>query len=204
MNASTTALAVTDRAPTPSTAASTRAAALVAGISLALMAVLAPLGLLVALPAGLTGPAAVAVLVIAVLDVIVGVALYPILRPGGELIAQVAAALRVAYGAAFAVAAGALLEPADPERFQAMWDAALFVFGLHLLAVGIAAVRASSIPTWIGVLVLIAGAGYAIDAVSVALAPSAPLGIGQFVFVGEVVLLVWLIGWGGRRTPAVR
>jgi hypothetical protein len=40
--------------------------------------------------------------------------------------------------------------------------------------------------------------------VSVALTPTAPLGLGQFVFVGEVVLLVWLIGWGGRRAAAVR
>lgn len=182
-------------APTPSI----RAAALVAGVSLALMAVLAPLGLMVALPAGLTGPAALTVLVVAALDVVVGVALYPILKPGGELVAQVAAALRIAYGAAFAVAGGYLLGPADLERFQGIWDGALFLFGLHLLAVGVAAVRAVSIPTWIGVLVLVAGAGYAVDAVSVALAPSAPLGIGQVAFVGEVVLLVWLIGWGGRR-----
>lgn len=186
-------LAPRDRATT-----SPRAAALIAGSSLALMAVLAPLGLMVAMPAGLTGPAALTVLVIAGLDVIVGVALYPILKPGGRLIAQVATALRVAYGAAFAVAAAFLLAPADPERFEAIWDAALFLFGLHLLAVGLAAVRASGIPTWIGALVLIAGAGYAVDAVSVALAPSSPLGLGQVAFVGEVVLLVWLIGWGGR------
>jgi hypothetical protein len=187
-------------APSEPTTISPRAAALTAGISLALMAVLAPLGLMVALPAGLTGPAALTVLVIAALDVVVGIALYPILRPGGELIAQVAAALRVAYGAAFAVAGAFLLGPADPERFQATWDAALFLFGLHLLAVGLAAVRAGGIPTWIGVLVLVAGVGYTVDAVSVALAPSAPLGLGQFAFVGEVVLLVWLIGWGGRRS----
>ena len=193
------------REPT-TTNTSTRTAALVAGISLALMAVLAPLGLMVALPAGLTGPAALAVLVVSALDVVIGVALYPILKPGGELIAGVAAALRVAYAAAFAVAASFLLAPADVERFQAIWDAALFLFGLHLLAVGVAAVRAAGIPTWIGVLVLIAGAGYTVDAVSVALAPSAPLSLGQVAFVGEVVLLVWLIGWGGRarRAAAVR
>lgn len=189
--------------PEPTTAPP-RTAALVAGISLALMAVLAPLGLMVALPAGLTGPAALTVLVIAALDVVIGVALYPILQPGGELMARIAAALRVAYGAAFAVAGAFLMGPADPERFQSIWDAALLLFGLHLLAVGLAAVRAASIPTWIGVLVLIAGVGYAVDAMSVVLAPSAPLGLGQVAFVGEVVLLVWLIGWGGRRAAAVR
>lgn len=201
MHTSTPALPVADHAPT---SVSTRAAALVAGISLALMAVIAPLGLLVALPAGLTGPAALTVVVVATLDVVAGIALYPVLKPGGVLLAQVASALRVAYGAAFAVAAAFLLDPADPDRFEATWDAALFLFGVHLLAVGLAAVRASGIPTWIGVLVLIAGAGYAVDAVSVALVPSAPLGLTQVAFVGEVVLLVWLIGWGGRRLAAIK
>ena len=39
---------------------------------------------------------------------------------------------------------------------------------------------------------------------SVALVPSAPLGLTQVAFVGEVVLLVWLIGWGGRRLAAIK
>lgn len=177
---------------------SLRSPALVAGISLALMVVLAPLGLLWALPAGANGAAALTVLVIAALDVLAGVALYPVLRSGGELLAVSAAAMRVAYGAVFAVAAGFLMAPADPERFQAIWDAGLFVFGLHLALVGIAAVRSPFIPTWIGLLVVIAGAGYAIDSATIALLPANPTMLGQFTFIGEVVLLVWLIGWCGR------
>lgn len=177
---------------------SLRSPALVAGISLALMVVLAPLGLLWALPAGANGAAALTVLVIAALDVLAGVALYPVLRSGGELLALSAAAMRVAYGAVFAVAAGFLMTPADPERFQAIWDAGLFVFGLHLALVGIAAVRSPFIPTWIGLLVVIAGAGYAIDSATIALLPANPTMLGQFTFIGEVVLLVWLIGWCGR------
>ncbi|WP_270410294.1 DUF4386 domain-containing protein [Microbacterium maritypicum] len=177
---------------------SLRTPALVAGISLALMVVLAPLGLLWALPAGANGAAALTVLVIAVLDVLAGVALYPVLKSGGELLALSAAALRVAYGAVFAVAAGFLLVPADTERFQAIWDAGLFIFGLHLAVVGVAVIRSPTIPTWIGLLVLIAGAGYAIDSATIALLPANPTMIGEFTFVGEVVLLVWLIGWCGR------
>ena len=76
---------------------SLRTSALVAGTSLALMALIAPLGLLIALPAGMTGIAALSVLVIAALDVVAAVALYPVLRPGGELLAQIASATRVAY-----------------------------------------------------------------------------------------------------------
>ena len=182
---------------------SLRTPALVAGISLALMAVLAPLGLLWALPAGAYGAAAIAVLAIAALDVLAGVALYPVLKSGGELLALSAAAMRLAYGAVFAVAAGFLMAPADSERFQVIWDAGLFVFGLHLLLVGLAVVRSPIIPIWIGLLVLIAGAGYAIDSATIALLPASPTMIGQFTFIGEVVLLVWLIGWCGR-TRGVR
>lgn len=181
---------------------SLRTSALVAGTSLALMAFIAPLGLLIALPAGMTGIAALSVLVIAALDVVAAVALYPVLRPGGELLAQIASATRVAYGAVFAVAAGSLIDPVDTAHFQAVWDAGLLIFGVHLMLVGVAIVRSAAIPTWIGILVFIAGAGYAADTTIVALSPGSLLSIAGFTFVGEVVLLVWLIGWGGR--PARR
>jgi len=181
---------------------SLRTSALVAGTSLALMAVIAPLGLLVALPAGMTGIAALVVLVIAALDVVAAVALYPVLRPGGELLAKTASATRVAYGAVFVVAAGSLFDPVDTAHFQAVWDAGLLIFGLHLMLVGVAIVRSASIPTWIGILVFIAGAGYAADTAIVALSPGSLLSIAGFTFVGEVVLLVWLLGWGGRAGAA--
>lgn len=177
---------------------SLRTSALVAGISLALMAVLGPLGLLMALPSGATGAAALAVLIIAALDVLAAVALYPVLKSGGTLLAQSAAAIRIAYAAVFAVAAGSLFRPVDTEHFQAVWEAGLFLFGLHLALVGLAVLRSPLIPTWIGVLLLIAGAGYAIDSATLAILPGSPTSIGEITFVGEVVLLVWLIGWGGR------
>lgn len=179
---------------------SLRTSALVAGICLALMAVLAPLGLLMALPSGATGAAALVVLIIAALDVLAAVALYPVLKSGGTLLAQGAAAMRIAYGAVFAVAAGSLFHPFDTERFQAVWDAGLLLFGLHLALAGFAVLRSPATPTWIGVLLLIAGAGYAVDSATIAVLPGSPTSLGEFTFVGEVVLMVWLIGWGGRST----
>lgn len=177
---------------------SLRTCALVAGISLVLMAFLAPMGLIVALPSGATGTAALVFLIIAALDVVAAVALYPVLQSGGTLLAQTATAMRIAYGAVFAVAAGFLLRPVDTERFQATWNAGLLLFGLHLALVGLAVVGSASIPTWIGVLLLIAGAGYAIDSAIVAILPDSITSIGTFTFIGEVVLSIWLIGWGGR------
>lgn len=188
---------------------SLRSSALVAGISLALMVLLA-VGLVMALSAGSSGIAAVVVLLISALDVVAAVALYPVLAPGGQLLAQTATAMRVAYGAVFAVAAGSLLEPVDTARFQAVWDAGLLIFGVHLVLVGIAAVRAPTVPTWIGALVSVAGVGYALDATLVALSPGSAVSFAQVTFIGEVILLFWLIGWAGRtsaspvRTPGSR
>lgn len=85
--------------------------------------------------------------------------------------------------AVFATAAGALVAAPDAERFHAIWDAGLFIFGGHLMLVGIAIVRISNTPTSIGVLVLIAGLGYLIDAVSIALNPATSIRIGEFAFV---------------------
>lgn len=183
-----------------------RTPAMVAGVGIALMAVLAPVGLVIALPAGLTGVFGVVVLAIAVLDLVAAVALYPVLRPGGELLAQLATATRLAYGAAFAVAAGFLFEPSAIDRFNAVWEAALFIFGVHLILVGVAVIRATNHPTFVGLLVLASGAGYVVDSVSMAISPAAPLAVGEITFIGEVVLAIWLIGWAGRRriSPNVR
>ena len=98
----------------------------------------------------------------------------------------------------FAAAGGFLYAPAEPGRFDAAWEAALLIFGLHLVLLGAAVIRTADAPTFIGALVVIAGAGYSADAVSAALSPHAPLALGEFTFVGEIVLMVWLIGWAAR------
>lgn len=92
-----------------------RTASLISGCSLALMAVLAPIGVMVALPTGATGLAALIMLIVATLDVAIGVALYVVLQSGGTLLAATSSALRIAFAAVLAVAAGSLADPADVE-----------------------------------------------------------------------------------------
>lgn len=176
---------------------SIRSASIVSGVSLAAMAVIAPLGVMLALPAGHASVSALMMLVVAALDVVVAVALYPVLRSGGRLLAAISAALRLVYASIFAVAAGALAL-GDVESFRMTWDAGLLLFGAHLVLAGMAIVRSRGIPTWLGALVLLAGVGYLFDACLVLLAPGATLRLGEFVFIGEVVLCIWLLGWGGR------
>lgn len=102
---------------------SIRTASIVSGVSLAAMAVLAPLSVMLALPAGHTRLAALIVLLVAALDVVIAVALYPVLRSGGTLMAALSAAMRLAYAPIFAVAAGTL-SLGHVEDFQSIWDAA--------------------------------------------------------------------------------
>lgn len=194
----TLAATATSSATAPSTpsAHAVRRAAIVAGAALALMAVLAPIANFALIPAGDTDPAAALLAAVIALDVVAALALVPVLRPGGRRLAQLAAGLRILYAAAFAVAT-AQLATGNVEAFQSIWHAALAVFGLHLLLVAALFIRATALPSWLGILVAIAGAGYLADAALVA--ANSEAAIGQFTFVGEVVLLVWLLGWGGRR-----
>lgn len=190
-----TQLSTPTTAPTAPT--SPRRGALIAGAALALMAVIAPIANFGLIPAGQTGPAAALLATVFVLDVVAALALVPVLREAGPRLAQLAAALRILlYAAAFVVAV-AQLAAGGVEAFQSIWDAALAVFGLHLLLVATLFVRGRELPSWVGILVGIAGVGYLVDAALVV--GNSQAAIGQFTFVGEVVLLVWLLGWGGRR-----
>jgi len=175
-----------------------RPAALVAGTSLAAMAVLSPIAMFVAIPAGLPGVAALVLLVVAALDVAVAAALVPVLESGGRMLARVAAGLRVGYAAAFAVAASELLAPADVARFDRVWGAALLLFALHLLALAALAWRSGSAPRWLAALLALAGLAYLADTAVAALAPASGFSAGIVAAVGELALTVWLLGRGGR------
>lgn len=176
-----------------------RRAAVTAGAALLLMAVLAPLGLLVAVPRGATGIGAATVLVIGVLDVVAALALVRVVGAASPW-AWPAAGLRIGYAVMFFFAGTALLPPADVERFQARWDAGLLVFGGHLVVLGVAFVRGRHLPSWVGVLVVVSGLGYAVDALAALLGLSPGFSVASVTFVGEVAMMIWLLARGGRET----
>ena len=120
--------------------------------------------------------------------------------PGG-----LAGAARAAYAVVYLVAIGFLVtaEPANVERYQELWDLGLLVFGVHLVLVGVLCWRSGLVPRVIGVLVVLAGAAYAVDSIGVLLSASYDLELAAFLFVGEVALMVWLIWWGTRGGRAM-
>ena len=160
-------------------------------------------------------------LVVAILDVVVAWALYILLKPANKSLSLLAAWLRVVYAGMFAVALTSLLNvlqlltDADYLKafegnqlyaqvmlslsaFQSGWDIGLVIFGLHLLVVGCLAFKSGYIPKWLGALLVIAGIGYIVDSIGKFLVPNYNLTIAAFTFVGEVLLIFWLL-WKGIR-----
>ena len=59
----------------------------------------------------------------------------------------------------------AALASGDAGAFEKTWHAGLLLFGASLVVVGWLTVRCTWLPSWLGVLVIIAGAGYGLDSI---------------------------------------
>jgi len=207
--------------PDPGTR-SLRAASLIAGIGILLLAVLAVFGNFIAVGALVTrGDAATtardilaseglfrwgvaSLILVAVLDIVVARALFTVFEPVNRSVSAMAAWFRVAYAVVFlvgigqlVVALGLLSDPTQALRaidtYTAVWNAALVLFGVHLLLIGYLAYRSSFVPRVIGILLVVAGLGYLTDGFGVVLVPDYSLNIAQFTFVGEVALMISLL-----------
>lgn len=198
-------------------------AAYVTGASLLLMAVLAAAanfgvvqpnaadlpGFAALQPVGF-GLAVAALMVVVFLDVVVAWGLHLVFGEGNLALSGLTAWLWVVYAAVFLVAIGVLGAlvggvsdvPAGLAftLFDSVWSAGLGLFGAHLLLLAALLMRSRFAPTWLGALVGVAGVGYVADAFTSLVAPGAAFGVGAFTFVGEVVLLVWLLV-SARRLP---
>lgn len=74
---------------------------------------------------------------------------------------------------------------------------------MYLLLLGWLIYRSGYVPKWLGIVLAIDGAGWTIMESGPYLFPGVDLG---FLFVatfGELILLVWLIGWGTRLSEPV-
>ena len=87
---------------------------------------------------------------------------------------------------------------AEIQRFEDLWSLALGLFGVHLLLIGWLAFTSGFVPRFIGVLVGIAGAGYLADCLGGLLSTRYAIEVASFTFVGEVVLMVWMLVFAAR------
>ncbi|MBM7075179.1 DUF4386 domain-containing protein [Micromonospora humida] len=167
--------------------------------------------------------AVVALFAVACLDVLVGWALRAFLDHAQPTVALLAAWCRTGYAVVLAGAvvhltgvAGLLRDGAGADRlradgypgltgFQQVWSLGLLLFGVHLLLVGWLAWRSDTVPTWVAALVAVAGAGYLADSAGPLVTADYPVQVAGVTFVGEVVLLGWLLVHAARhRRPTAR
>jgi Domain of unknown function (DUF4386) len=209
------------------TAWSPRTASLVAGWSLAVMAVLAALANFGAIvPLVTAGDAAktaaaighapgqwlfgvVGLFIVTILDIVVAGAWYTLFAPVNQRLAAIAAWLRVVFALGFMLAIsqlvfalGRLDDPsavlAATEAFTAVWLVSLGVFGIHLLVIAYLAYRSGFMARVFGILLAVAGLGYIADAIGTVFIPGFTARFGALLFVGEVAVIFWLFIKGRR------
>lgn len=161
-----------------------------------------------------------ALYLVVVLDVVVAWALMRVFDPVSRSLSRLAAWFRLAYSAVFLVAIGQLAGIPDllaggsnaftaeqvqaqallkVDAFHDIWFAGLVLFGVHLVLVGYLAYRSGYMPRLLGVLLVIAGLGYAFDSAGRVLSES-PLEVSTVTFVGEFLLCLWLLIRGRRMS----
>jgi len=224
MSTNENALRFTDRF----TDISLRTSANIAGVGLLLMAILSPIAYLntfqsivkfddAALTAqnilnsmGAFRTCILLLFTVAILDIVVAWALYILLIPANKNLSALAAWLRVIYAGIFIFAVSKLffalqVLTADGTQamtylkaFQSIWDQGLILFGFHLLILGYLSFKSGYVPKWLGFFLLLAALGYIIDGFGKTLSPTYNLSIAQFTFIGEVLLIFWLL-WRGIK-----
>lgn len=152
-------------------------------------------------------------LLVAVLDVIVAGALYMVFKSVNRRVSSAAGWMRAVYGVLLLVAISQLVigfslldDPGAAlpvlESFNTIWVIIQgFLFGTSMLLVGYLAYHAEFMAKVFGILLALAGIGYFADAVGMAFVPGFTAVFAQFLFVGEVVLIFWLL-IRGRHLPA--
>jgi hypothetical protein len=137
-------------------------------------------------------------------------ALYVVLRPANPVLSLLGGWLRLAYAAIFAAAISSLFgalraAPTQPndtlfllKSFDEGWHIALIVFGVHLGVIGALVWRPGFFSRLVGALLVVAAVGYAVDGLGVLLSPTYSLGLSSYTFIGEVVLIFWVLILGGR------
>ena len=81
--------------------------------------------------------------------------------------------------------------------FGSEWGISFVFFGICLGLLGYLAFKASYVPKWIGILLIIAGAGYFIDSIKPYFFPGLDTSYLMITFFGELVFMFWLLikGW---------
>ncbi len=178
-----------------------RRSAIISGFALLAMAILAGYANFGVLHAGGSHLlAGILFLVVAALDIVVAYYLYRLLYDTDKKLSLWTMLVRMFY-AAILITASTLLINGKVEDFNAIWSGGLLLFAVHLFLLSMLLFRASFAPKWLSALIAIAGLGYGIDSIGTLVSTTYTLDIASFTFIGEVVLIFWLLWVGFRKRP---
>ena len=88
---------------------------------------------------------------------------------------------------------------AEVQQFDAIWSLGLALFGLHLLLIAWLAFVSGFVPRFVALLVALAGTGYLVDSFGDLLHATYTFELASLTFIGEVVLMIWLLLFAARR-----
>ena len=212
----------------------TKNAAIIAGIGLLLMAIIAPIAnfaiiqkIIVPGDASTTISNIIAsasafragivmFLIVALLDILVAWALYIFLKPVNKELSLLTAWLRIVYATLLMVAILNLISVLSVlnrpyalagfsttqvhsmamlllNRFNHVWEFGLIIFGFHVLLVGYLLLKAGYMKKILGILVLLSALGYLTDGFGRLIVANYSLRLTLYTFVGEIVLIFWLL-----------
>jgi hypothetical protein len=163
----------------------------------------------------------------ALLDIVIAWALFTVFKPVHAELSRLSAWLRLAYAVVFIVALSQLagipgvLNFADgkgaftagqvqaqalgkADAFHNIWSAGLILFGAHLVGIGVLAYRSGFVPTLIGGLLVLAGAGYVFDSFVSVFTENPVFVVSNVTFLGEFLLGLWLLIRSRHTTPATK
>ena len=178
-------------------------------LSLLLMAIIAPIAVFGILEA--QGPksaqdlqiAGSIFILIAFLDILVGWGVRWLFKSENPELAELSGWLRILYGSVLLLSTTPLFivatNPATMVQvdsailtFQWIWDIGLFLFGMHMMLLGILVFRSPNFSRILGILVIITGLAYTIDSILIILGIAFPVVFGEYLFFGEILFMLWL------------
>ena len=133
-------------------------------------------------------------LLVLLLDSIIGLALYVVLRPANEKLALLTSALRLLYAFILITGVSALgLQSIDVYGFANLKLIGYLFFALHILALGYTVTISGYIPKTLGVLLILASLTYTVFFVDLKLPEALLNSIMLTMAIAELSLSIWLI-----------
>ncbi len=142
----------------------------------------------------LFGFAVIGYLLVLVLDSIIGLALYVVLKPANKKLAWATGALRLLYACSLIIGLFALVfQVIDVYGYESIKLFGYIFFALHILVLGYSVFKSGYIPKSLGILLMFASFTYLVFFVDINLPKTIKASIMAIMALSELVLSIWLV-----------